>query len=37
MMLVHWLRGRGSPPILAATFIGGAMVLLVSVMYFVLR
>ena len=37
MMLVHRLRARGHPPILVATFIGGAMALLVGGIYVLLR
>lgn len=37
MRLVHRLRERGHPPILAASFIGGVMALLVSGMYLLLR
>lgn len=37
MMLVHRLRERGHPPLLASTLIGGAMALLVGGMYLLLR
>lgn len=37
MTLVHRLRERGHPPLLAATLIGGAMALLLSGMYLLLR
>lgn len=36
-MLIAFLRTRGHPPILVASFIGGATVMLLAGMYLLLR